>query len=115
MDDLRFPRTDAGMNGLVSPPRNSSSRFPNSVSGHDHRTSLPRRFTTDSGRVPTLSNILLPRGPEQPQDYASVRRVPSLRSPTWPSSLSSHLVAVGGCAESLRLLGLQVSVCGTQG
>lgn len=72
MDDLRFARTDAGMNGLISPPRNST-RLPQSMSAHDSRTSLPRRFTTDSGRVPTLSNILLPRGPEQPQEYASVR------------------------------------------
>lgn len=109
MDDLRFPRTDAGMNGLVSPPRNSS-RFPHSVSGHDHRTSLPRRFTTDSGRVPTLSNILLPRGPEQPQDYASVRRAPSPRSPTWFSSWSGYLLAVGRCAASSRCLGFRVFI-----
>ncbi|KAJ8126316.1 hypothetical protein O1611_g7322 [Lasiodiplodia mahajangana] len=34
----------------------------------DPRTSLPRRFTTDSGRVPTLSSITT----TQPQEYASV-------------------------------------------
>jgi len=31
---------------------------------------LPRRFTTDSGRVPTMSSITAQRGPE-PQDFAS--------------------------------------------
>ncbi|CAI4212518.1 unnamed protein product [Parascedosporium putredinis] len=57
------------MGGLVSPPRNGS-RLPQSMT-HDPRTSLPRRFTTDSGRVPTLSSITAPRVPDQTQDYAS--------------------------------------------
>ena len=42
---------------FVSPPRNGPI--------------LPRRFTTDSGRVPTLSSITtIPRAGE-PQDFAS--------------------------------------------
>jgi hypothetical protein len=57
------------MNSLVSPPRNggTGNRMPQPVS-QDPRTSLPRRFTTDSGRVPTLSNISAQRLPE-PQNY----------------------------------------------
>lgn len=60
------------MNSLVSPPRNGTTRLSSSQSvvgsgspgvngggvvGHDARTQLPRRFTTDSGRVPTLSSL----------------------------------------------------------
>ncbi|ORY64430.1 uncharacterized protein BCR38DRAFT_370076, partial [Pseudomassariella vexata] len=71
MDDYRFraqqsPRTEAPMNSLVSPPRNGN-RMPQPGS-HDPRTTLPRRFTTDSGRVPTLSTITTQRPPE-PQEY----------------------------------------------
>jgi hypothetical protein len=36
---------------------------------HDHRSGLPRRFTTDSGRVPTLNSLGAQRGQEAPQDY----------------------------------------------
>ncbi|KAK1596062.1 uncharacterized protein LY79DRAFT_667555 [Colletotrichum navitas] len=58
------------MNTLVSPPRNGN-RLPQSVqAAHDGRGSLPRRFTTDSGRVPTLSSITSQRGPDLGgQDY----------------------------------------------
>ncbi|EGY15812.1 uncharacterized protein VDAG_06976 [Verticillium dahliae VdLs.17] len=68
MDDLRFrsqqsPRNEATMNNLVSPPRNGNTRMPNPVQTHDLRTTLPRRFTTDSGRVPTLSSITSLRSP----------------------------------------------------
>ncbi|KAI1869446.1 hypothetical protein JX265_006536 [Neoarthrinium moseri] len=68
MDDYRFraqqsPRNEAPMNSLVSPPRNGN-RLPQP----DPRTSLPRRFTTDSGHVPTLSSLTLQRPPE-PQVY----------------------------------------------
>ncbi|KAK4186072.1 armadillo-type protein [Podospora australis] len=62
------PRGDPQVNvtlGLVSPPRNGNGPL------------LPRRFTTDSGRVPTLSTISTTnttttsqRAPE-PQDFAS--------------------------------------------
>ncbi|KAI0513161.1 ARM repeat-containing protein [Xylaria bambusicola] len=67
MDDYRFrsqqsPRNEAPMNSLVSPQRNG--RMPS----QDPRSTLPRRFTTDSGRVPTLSSI----NTTQPQEYASV-------------------------------------------
>ncbi|KAK1995959.1 ARM repeat-containing protein [Colletotrichum falcatum] len=75
MDELRFrsqppPRNDPTMNTLVSPPRNGN-RLPQPVqAAHDGRGSLPRRFTTDSGRVPTLSSITNQRGPDiGGQDY----------------------------------------------
>ncbi|KAI0472480.1 ARM repeat-containing protein [Xylaria cf. heliscus] len=68
MDDYRFrsqqqsPRNEAPMNSLVSPQRNG--RMPS----QELRASLPRRFTTDSGRVPTLTSITT----TQAQEYASV-------------------------------------------
>ncbi|KAK2018735.1 ARM repeat-containing protein [Colletotrichum eremochloae] len=78
MDELRFrsqppPRNDSTMNTLVSPPRNGN-RLPQPVqAAHDGRGSLPRRFTTDSGRVPTLSSITGQRGPDLGgQDYNNV-------------------------------------------
>ncbi|KAI0552710.1 ARM repeat-containing protein [Xylaria curta] len=71
MDDYRFrsqqqqqsPRNEAPMNSLVSPQRNG--RMPTQ---QDPRATLPRRFTTDSGRVPTLTSIAT----TQAQEYASV-------------------------------------------
>ncbi|KAF5626257.1 uncharacterized protein FTJAE_9724 [Fusarium tjaetaba] len=79
MDELRFrsqqsPRgNDQSMHSFVSPTRNAS-RMPASqvnphAGAHDHRSGLPRRFTTDSGRVPTLSSLGAQRVPEPPQDY----------------------------------------------
>ncbi|KAK8093837.1 ARM repeat-containing protein [Apiospora hydei] len=78
MDDYRFraqqqqqqpaPRNEATMNSLMSPPRNGARMPQQHVPSQDHRTSLPRRFTTDSGRVPTLSSINTQRPPE-PQEY----------------------------------------------
>ncbi|KAI8634119.1 ARM repeat-containing protein [Xylariaceae sp. FL1651] len=73
MDDYRFrpqqsPRNEAPMNSLVSPQRNGRP-MPQAAS-QDPRTTLPRRFTTDSGRVPTLSSITTQRLPD-PQEYAS--------------------------------------------
>ncbi|KAF5693199.1 hypothetical protein FDENT_2184 [Fusarium denticulatum] len=79
MDELRFrsqqsPRgNDQSMHSFVSPTRNAS-RMPapqvNPHAGaHDHRSGLPRRFTTDSGRVPTLSSLGAQRVPEPSQDY----------------------------------------------
>jgi hypothetical protein len=62
MDDFfrtqQSPRGEPQVSGaFVSPPRNGPL--------------LPRRFTTDSGRVPTLSSITtIPRAAE-PQDFAS--------------------------------------------
>lgn len=72
MDDLRFraqqsSRNDASMASFASPPRNG----PRLPQPSDPRSSLPRRFTTDSGRVPTLSNITTQqRGPE-PQELSA--------------------------------------------
>ncbi|KAK4038126.1 armadillo-type protein [Parachaetomium inaequale] len=63
MDDFfrtqQSPRGDSqGSGAFVSPPRNGPL--------------LPRRFTTDSGRVPTLSSITtIPRVAPEPQDFAS--------------------------------------------
>ncbi|KAJ2891763.1 hypothetical protein MKZ38_010730 [Zalerion maritima] len=61
MDEFRFrsqqsPRNESPMNTIVSPQRNGP-RLPQPGSSQDARNSLPRRFTTDSGRVPTLSQI----------------------------------------------------------
>lgn len=81
-NDARFrvqhsPRSDATtMNAFVSPPRNRLSQTfqhqqqqqPQQQPAQDPRTNLSRRFTTDSGRVPTLStNMAGPRGPEEYQ------------------------------------------------
>ncbi|KAK4247099.1 armadillo-type protein [Corynascus novoguineensis] len=53
------PRGESQVSGaFVSPPRNGGL--------------LPRRFTTDSSRVPTLSSITtIPRVAPEPQDFAS--------------------------------------------
>ncbi|KAH6640829.1 armadillo-type protein [Chaetomium tenue] len=67
MDDFfrnqQSPRADSQVTGsgaFVSPPRNGSGPL------------LPRRFTTDSGRVPTLSTITtIPRVAPEPQDFGS--------------------------------------------
>lgn len=60
------PRSDATtMNSLVSPPRN---RLSQTMSSQDPRSTLSRRFTTDSGRVPTLSSSAAPRG-QDPSEY----------------------------------------------
>ncbi|CVK84182.1 related to Drosophila pumilio protein and Mpt5p protein [Fusarium mangiferae] len=85
MDELRFrsqqsPRgNDQSMHSFVSPTRNAS-RMPapqvNPHAGaHDHRSGLPRRFTTDSGRVPTLSSLGAQRVPEPSQDYNAMHKV----------------------------------------
>ncbi|KAH8178150.1 pumilio-family RNA binding repeat domain-containing protein [Sarocladium implicatum] len=95
MDDRRgfrsqhSPRDDNGgpMSSFVSPPRNggpSSSRMglqqqqqsPAAV-GHDPRSTMPRRFTTDSGYVPTLSTMAsMQRGqPDSSQDYKTMQQV----------------------------------------
>ncbi|KAK5660952.1 hypothetical protein OQA88_12327 [Cercophora sp. LCS_1] len=51
------PRGESQMNSFVSPPRNVGQ--------------LPRRFTADSGRVPTLSSINpTHRVAAEPQDFA---------------------------------------------
>ncbi|KAI1780467.1 ARM repeat-containing protein [Hypoxylon cercidicola] len=76
MDEYRFrtqqsPRNEAPMNSLVSPQRNGRP-MPQPVS-QDPRTALPRRFTTDSGRVPTLSTISTQRLPE-PQEYTALEK-----------------------------------------
>lgn len=71
------------MNAFVSPPRNRLSQTFQHQQQHqqqqptqDPRSNLSRRFTTDSGRVPTLStNIAGPRGPEEYQVRCYVRRV----------------------------------------
>ena len=64
MDELRFrsqqtARNDSPLLGLVSPPRNGA-RLPPPTHSQDGRASLTRRFTTDSGRVPTLNSIASP-------------------------------------------------------
>jgi hypothetical protein len=90
MDDYRYlqqsPRNEQTMNNLISPPRNGGggSRMNQSSQTHDQRTSLPRRFTTDSGRVPTLSSITNQRGlppvSNEPSQEYHVRRLSSKRA-----------------------------------
>ncbi|KAK0740920.1 armadillo-type protein [Schizothecium vesticola] len=62
MDDFfrnqQSPRGEPQMGAFTATTRNGP------------QPQLPRRFTTDSGRVPTLSSITAQRGPE-PQDFAS--------------------------------------------
>lgn len=105
MDDLRFrsqrsPRDDSNnpaTMSLVTPPRNGSrmpqpptpqqqhfaqqqhqqlQQLPSAAPGSDVRSNLPRRFTTESGRIPTLSTASLmsppQRGPEPTQEYGNV-------------------------------------------
>jgi hypothetical protein len=77
MDELRFrtqqSRNDSPLVGLVSPPRNGT-RLPPPNPTQDGRANLTRRFTTDSGRVPTLNSIANQRGQEE-------SFVPSVRKP----------------------------------
>ncbi|KAL1901392.1 hypothetical protein Sste5346_001797 [Sporothrix stenoceras] len=76
MDELRYhaqqpPLGNASMGSFVSPPRNGGSRLPQPTGPHDPRSSLPRRFTADSGRVPTLGNLGAPQRAPEPQDVAA--------------------------------------------
>ncbi|ESZ95034.1 hypothetical protein SBOR_4567 [Sclerotinia borealis F-4128] len=73
MDELRFrnqqsSRNDASMLGLVSPPRNGN-RMSQSLQQQESRGGLTRRFTTDSGRVPTIASITSQRGTQETQEY----------------------------------------------
>ncbi|KAL7951035.1 putative RNA-binding protein [Trichoderma barbatum] len=78
MEDLRFrpqqqPRNEPSINPLVSPPRGAARIPQQQPASHDLRSTLPRRFTTDSGRVPTMSSMNSltspPRVPEVAQEY----------------------------------------------
>lgn len=111
-NEMRFrtqqsPRSDATtMNSLVS-PRN---RLSQTMSSQDPRSTLSRRFTTDSGRVPTLSTPIAQRGPDV-QDYqvsyvavtvAVAVTVPSLVYPVRRACLvfrrtSMRARELGGC------------------
>lgn len=83
MEDLRFrpqqpPRNEQSINPLVSPPRGAARIPQQQPANHDLRSALPRRFTTDSGRVPTMSSMNSlaspPRVPDAAQDYNNVSR-----------------------------------------
>lgn len=116
MDDLRFrsqtsPRNESPMNSLVSHPRNASRLpAPQGAPQHsnDHRSNLPRRFTTDSGRIPTLttlSNTLPtlaspPRAPEPSQDY----NVSSRESPSRARRVRIHHHRLCRCVEQPAIL-----------
>ncbi|KAK0127549.1 hypothetical protein ONS96_007084 [Cadophora gregata f. sp. sojae] len=75
MDELRYrsqqsARNDSSLLGLVSPPRNGNgTRLPQPLHTQDGRGGLMRRFTTDSGRVPTIASITTQRGGQDSQDY----------------------------------------------
>ncbi|KAI9742450.1 MAG: hypothetical protein M1818_003984 [Claussenomyces sp. TS43310] len=73
MDELRFRSQQASHNessllGLVSPPRNGP-RVPPPTHSNDGRAGLTRRFTTDSGRVPTVKSLVGPRAGQESQEY----------------------------------------------
>ncbi|KAG6002812.1 hypothetical protein E4U43_001046 [Claviceps pusilla] len=60
MDELRFrvqqsPGNETSMASFVSPTRNNDRHAQQHC--NDFRSTMPRRFTTDSGRVPTLSSM----------------------------------------------------------
>jgi hypothetical protein len=63
MDELRFHSS-----GLVSPPRNNGNRVSQQQPLQDGRGGLMRRFTTDSGRVPTIGSLANQRGVQEQQD-----------------------------------------------
>ncbi|CAI6098499.1 unnamed protein product, partial [Clonostachys chloroleuca] len=79
MDELRFrsqhsPRNENPVTSFVSPNRNGSRALQQQgqPASLDTRSVLPRRFTTDSSRVPTLSSMSITspqRGPDHAQDY----------------------------------------------
>lgn len=76
MEELRYrsQRSSQGENtllGLVSPPRNGRLPPPTSENGMRGFT-LTRRFTTDSGRVPTLGSIAGSRVEEEREYTPSV-------------------------------------------
>lgn len=68
MDELRFRRNDSSLGGLVSPPRNSS-RLPQPLPPQDGRGGMVRRFTTDSGRVPTIASLATLRSGQESMDF----------------------------------------------
>ncbi|CAK7566470.1 MAG: hypothetical protein SEPTF4163_004416 [Sporothrix epigloea] len=75
MDELRYraqqhPLGGASMNPLLSPLRNGGNHLSQPGASHDPRSVLPRRFTADSGLVPTIGSITSQRLPE-PQDLAA--------------------------------------------
>jgi len=69
MDELRFRSQqshDSTLNGLVSPPRGTRVAQPQPLHTQDGRGGLLRRFTTDSGRVPTIGSLQNQRGVPEP-------------------------------------------------
>jgi len=95
MDELRFrsqqsPRNDQSLLGLVSPPRNGTRVPPQPLHSQDGRGGLMRRFTTDSGRVPTIASITSQRGGQDSQDYGpSVRFCPLFTIPLLHSTTTT--------------------------
>ncbi len=90
MDELRYraqqpPLGDATMGSFASPARNGN-RLSQPVPPNDPRSVLPRRFTTDSGRVPTMSSITAQRAAE-PQDMSAT----AVRLPPWTFMLFSGI------------------------
>ena len=68
MDELRFRMSDSSLGGLVSPPRNTP-RLPQPLPPQDGRGGMVRRFTTDSGRVPTIASLTTLRSGQESMDY----------------------------------------------
>lgn len=116
MDELRFrnqqsPRTDTTFNGLglVSPPRNGTTRLPPPLQQQDARGGLMRRFTADSARVPTMSSLTLTtqRGGQEQDFGPSVR----LFHPQGTMARSSA-VADNSDAQLIRLDVVETSLTG---
>src|SRR5205809_151282 len=93
VDDLRFrspqsPRDESPFPGFTTPLRSNGTRMPPPASSNDTRASLPRRFTADSGRVPTMTSVTPTRG----QDTGNQDLTPSVRRlPIHSESLGQYL------------------------
>lgn len=81
------------MLSLVSPPRNGN-RMSQSLQQQESRGGLTRRFTTDSGRVPTIASIANQRSTQESQEYGP--SVSQTNLPTQPQLLLCCYGPLGG-------------------
>lgn len=105
MDELRFrnqqtSRNESPLLGLVSPPRNGA-RLPPTTQSNDGRVNLTRRFTTDSGRIPTINSLMALRAGQETQEYGP--SVSSFNCPKHTFIIADYCLANNN--------GLCVSVC----
>lgn len=88
MDEMRFRMSDPSLGGLVSPPRNST-RLPQPLPPQDGRGGMVRRFTTDSGRVPTIASLTTLRSGQESVDFGPSVCARGLLCKTCPGLFSS--------------------------